>query len=144
MKVVGGDVTKEPSSRRKRRPRSGDAGRHQRAHRGQVAASIRATHEAPVWREVVGLLDRAPRFHLVDQQLPYFLLPVVNDRCPSQHGVAAAARLAVVVERHCEGIAVADRDAPVIQPRDSRPDRPRRIDYVINAGNDVEVVAGNL
>ncbi len=101
-------------------------------------------HQRPVLPEEFRRLDAAEPPHLVDEELANLRLAVVHHGRAAEHGVPAAARLPVVVHGERERIGVRDALPVHAERRDARPDRSGRVDRVVGARDDVEVVAGNL
>ena len=96
--------------------------------------------DAPVAGEVVLRAEHAGAPHLVDEQLADLLLLVVHHRRTGDHRVAAAARLAIVVQRQREAVRRRDRAALHLEPRDALAHGARDVEHVVRAGDDVEVV----
>src|SRR5690606_22137616 len=80
-------------------------------------------HKAPAPHEEIGGADDAAASHLLDQQLPDILLPVVDHRGIGDHAVSAATALSIVVEGECERVVVAHGPALERQARDALPER---------------------
>ena len=125
MKVVRADDAQCPTARygNRRRVRPGNVGGTdaRRAsdgttrpfcsvtvHRGIRRGRRGLGFQSPVPREVLIRRDRPLSRDLIDEELPNLFLLVVHDRRALQHGIAAATRLTIVVERERERVGIGD------------------------------------
>src|SRR6185369_200359 len=95
-------------------------------------------------REVVPRPEDADASHFVGEQLPHVFRRTVDLRRTDDHRVAATAGLAVVRQREGEAVRRRDGSSFHFESRDTLADGPRDVEHVVRAGDDVEVVTGNL
>src|SRR5690349_10530639 len=91
-------------------------------------------------REIFGT-QHAPASHFVDQQLANVLAFVVYHRGAVEHRICAAARLSVIAERQRERVRVGDGPSLELEAREASADGARDVDDVVDATDDVVVVA---
>ena len=137
VEVVGGE---DPQQRRIARS-PGRRGRSQRLP-SQVLRHVRR-FQAPVGPLELGGVQHAAAGDVLDEQVANVLVPVVDDRRVRQHAEPAAAALPIVVQGQGEGVGVGHRAVADAQAGDPLPRRPRQVDGVVRAPDNVVVVAGN-
>src|SRR2546430_1229704 len=131
-------VDRQHAQQRAVGPRYGRRGRGERLAQGRVSFG-RPNRPAGRIRALHGQEPARP--DLIGEQVPDRLAPVVHDARALEHGVAAATRLTVAVQRQREAVRRRDGTTAEREPADALPRGRGEVDRVRHAAHDVEVEA---